>query len=145
MNKLKSEYRDGITLWSAGETFTAPGGEVVEVFYENDDGSGKKTFFVELSGITACAHGDTLIDAIDDAREKRGEIEPLTDDERLEYRAENYRFSVALFRRITRACRSGTKQWLEQRGLKRDVTMTLAEFRDVGGGIWADELEKRLQ
>lgn len=141
--KRHPAYRDGLYAWTEGEVFTAPGGEVVEVLYRSEYGA-DKFYFIELPGIPACAHGDSIEEAIDEAREKRGDLEPLTDEQRAEYRAENFRFSVSLFRRITKACRSGTNEWLKQRGLSSDVTMTLKEFRDAGGGSWADELERRI-
>ncbi len=135
-------YRDGIELWSEGETFTAPGGEIVEILY---DSHGRKSYFVELPGVPACAHGDSVVEAIDAAREKLGISEPLSNAEKLEYRAEHFRFSVSLFKRLTRACRSGVKAWLDERGLDDTCTMTIREFRDAGGGQWADALERSLQ
>lgn len=137
-------YRDELQLWSNGEIFTAPGGEVVEVLYSQQTG-GEKSYFVELPGIPACAHGSTIEEAINDAREKRQDLTPLSDAEKLEYRAENYKFSVALFRRLTRACRHGISLWLSSRGLDKSVTMTLGEFRRAGGGVWADKLESSIK
>ena len=136
-------FRDGVEMWTEHEVFTGPGGEVVEVLYDQEEG-GTKSFFVELVGIPACAHGGTVEEAIDEARAKREDLTPLTDEEKKNYRAENFKFSVSLFRRITRACPHGTRAWLKQRGLKTNVQMTLAEFRAAGGGQWADTLEQRL-
>lgn len=144
MAKRYPAYRDGIESWTEGEVFTGPGGEVVEVLYDAAVG-GEKSYFVELPGIPACAHGETVEEAIDAAREKREDLSPLTDEQKREYRADNFKFSVALFRRITRACPHGTRAWLKERGLKSDVVMTLAEFRAAGGGSWADALEQRLK
>lgn len=139
-------YRDGVEMWTEGEVFTAPGGEIVEILYSaRTRGEGEKAFFVELPGIPACAHGATVEEAITEARAKRTDLTPLTDAEKAEYRTENYRFSVSLFRRITRACPHGTRAWLKERGLTSTVTMTLAEFRAAGGGQWADTLEQRLR
>lgn len=142
--KRKPAYRDGLDLWTEGESFTAPGGEIVEVLYDAKTG-GKKSYFVELPGIPACAHGSTIEDAINDAREKRKDLTPLTEEEKKEYRAENFRFSVELFRRITKACQTGIQLWLDERGLDKTVTMTLREFREAGGGVWADALENKLK
>ena len=142
-DELKPAYRDGLDLWTKGEWFTAPGGEIVEVLYTKKTG-GEKKFFVELPGLPACAHGDTGEEAIDDARAKQEEGKPLTDEEKEKYRAENYKFTLSLFRRITRACRSGCDEWLKARGLDRKVTMTLSEFRKAGGGVWADKLEELI-
>ena len=136
-------YRDGVELWTEGDVFTAPGGEVVEVLFASKTG-GEKSFFVELPGTPACAHGETVEEAIDSAREKRDGAKPLTDEEKAQYRTENYSFSVALFRRITGACPHGTREWLRQRGLTASATMTLKEFRAAGGGQWADTLADRL-
>lgn len=138
----KEAYRDGIKMWTKGEVFYGLQEETIEVLYTDD---GEKKFFVELSGIPACAHGDTIEDAILDAKEKRGEFEPLTDEQRKEYSAKNFRFTVSLFRRLTKACRSGIKEWLNQRHLDDSVTMTLKEFREAGGGEWADRLEESLK
>lgn len=140
-NKRYPAYRDGLDAWTDGEVFTAPGGEVIEVLYRDD---GTRFYFAELPGTPACAHGDTVDEAIEDAREKRGETEPLTDEQKSEYQAENYRFTVRLFRKLTRACKSGCDEWLKQRGLERTVTMTIKEFREAGGGHWADVLEKKI-
>lgn len=134
-------YRDGVLLYTKGEVFYS-GDAVIEVLY---DKKGKKMFFAELTGAPASGHGETVEEAIDAAREKRGETEPLTDEQKQEYRAENYRFTVRLFRKLTKACRAGCEAWLAERGLKADVTMTLAEFRKAGGGVWADKLESVLK
>ena len=142
--KRRPAYRDGVKMWTEGEVFTAPGGEIVEILYTKELG-GERKYFAELTGIPACAHGDSIEEAIADARSKREDLTPLTDAERAEYTAENFRFSVSLLRRITRACRSGTQAWLKERGLGSDVTMTIKEFREAGGGQWADELESRLK
>jgi predicted RNase H-like HicB family nuclease len=145
MEKLRRKaYRDGVESWTEGEIFTAPGGEIVEILYDAESG-GQKSFFVELPGIPACAHGDGVDEAISAAREKIEGLTPLTPEEKKEYRAENYKFSVSLFRRLTRACPHGTKAWLKERGLTRAATMTIAEFRKAGGGQWANALEKSLQ
>jgi len=135
-------YRDGLNSWTEGENFSAPGGEIVEILY---DAAGKKSYFVELPGVPACAHGDSVVEAIDAAREKLGQSQPLTAEEKLEYRAEHFRFSVSLFKRLTRACRSGVKTWLDERGLDDTCTMTIREFRDAGGGQWADALGRKLE
>lgn len=137
-------YRDGLESWTEGETFEGPGGEIVEVLYSKEMG-GKKLFFVELPGIPACAHGDTLEEAIDEARAERRDLTPLTDEEKKQYSAENFKFNVALFRRITRACRAGVQQWLDERGIDKNVSMTLKEFRSAGGGEWANRLEEALK
>ena len=136
-------YRDGVEMWTEGDFFIAPGGEVVEVLYSAKEG-GDKSYFVELPGRPACAHGETVEEAIDAAREKRDGARPLSDEEKKQYKADNYRFSVSLFRRITGACPHGTREWLKQRGLTTSTTMTLAEFRTAGGGQWADTLEKAV-
>lgn len=143
-NKRYLEERDGVEMWTEGEVFTAPGGEIVEVLYETESSTEKK-YFVELSGTPACAHGDTVLEAIDDAMDKRGEREPLSEDEKKEYRADNYKFSARLFMKLTRACKSGTRAWLKERGLPADVTMTIAEFRKAGGRQWADALEESIK
>lgn len=137
-------FRDGVEMWTEGDTFTAPGGEIVEVLYEKKTG-GEKSYFVELPGIPTCAHGDSVTEAIDAAREKQAESKPLTDEDKEKYRAENFKFSVSLFIRITKACRSGAKAWLKERGLDSSVTMTLKDFRKAGGGQWADELARRIK
>ena len=137
-------YRDGVEMWTEGEVFTAPGGEVIEILYSAERG-GEKAYFAELPGIPACGHGDSVEEAINEARAKREDLTPLTDEEKATYNAENYRFSVSLFRRLTRACRHGTQRWLKERGLAGAVTMTLAEFRKAGGGQWADALERSLK
>lgn len=139
---LKPAFRDGVWMHTRGEVFEAPGGEIVEVLYDDD---GQKVFFVELQGAPACAHGDTVEDAILAAREKRGEKIELSDEEKQKYNAEDYKFSVSLFRRLTRACDRGTKAWLKNRGLNLDVKMTIKEFRKHGDGGWADELENALK
>ena len=136
-------YRDGVDLWSEGVSFTAPGGEVVEVLYTKEKG-GEQGFFVELPGTPACAHGDTLEEAIDAAREKRDGTKPLSEEEKSAYKLENYKFTLALFKRITGACASGARAWLAERKLPPSVTMTLSEFRAAGGGQWADILEAKL-
>ena len=140
----KEAYRDGLKAWTNGEVFTAPGGEIVEVLYTEREG-GKKLYFVELPGIPTCAHGNTIEEAIDEARAKREENTPLTAEQKKEYAAENFKFSVSLFRRLTKACNAGINQWLEEQGLDRTVTMTIAEFRKAGGGQWADTLENSLR
>ena len=143
-NKARhAAYRDGVGMWTEGDAFTGPGGEVVEVLFDAKTG-GEKSFFVELPGRPACAHGATVEEAIDAAREKREGARPLTDDEKKEYRLENYKFSVALFRRITGACPHGARAWLKERGLTASATMTLSEFRSAGGGQWADTLADRI-
>jgi len=142
INTRRPAYRDGIELRTEGEIFTAPGGEIVEILY---DSRGRKSYFVELPGAVACAHGDSVVEAILEAREKLGISEPLSNAEKLEYRAENFRFSVSLFKRLTKACRSGIKTWLDERGLDADVTMTIRQLKDAGGGKWADALERSLQ
>ena len=136
-------YRDGVEMWTEGVFFTSPGGETVEVLYLAKDGE-DKSYFVELSGRPACAHGKTVEEAIDAAREKREGTKPLSDEEKERYKAKNYKFSVSLFRRITGACPHGTREWLSKRGLKATTTMTIEEFRTAGGGQWADTLEKAL-
>ena len=144
MNKRYPAYRDGLEAWTEGDIFTAPGGEVIEVLFTEEAG-GEKLFFAELPGVPACAHGDTIEEAIEEAKEKRGEIEPLTDEEKEKYRAEDFKFSVRLFRKLTRACRAGCDEWLKQRGLDHSATMTLADFRSAGGGHWADVLEEKVR
>ena len=141
MNK-QIAYRDGLQLWTKGEVFTGPDGEVVEVLYDEQD---EKMFFVELPGIPACAHGTTVEEAIDEAREKQEGTKPLSEEEKEQYATENFKFTVRLFRRITKACNAGIDQWLKERDLDRTVQMTLKEFRKAGGGQWADLLEQRIK
>lgn len=140
----KPAYRDGLESWTEGEVFTTPAGEVVEVLYTKPEG-GKKLYFVELPGAPACAHGDSLEEAIEEAKAKQYESAPLTEEEKQKYRAEGFKFSVPLFKRITRACSAGVRDWLEERGLDTSVKMTLPEFRKAGGGQWADALEEALR
>lgn len=140
----KPAYRDGVDAWTENEVFEGPGGEIIEVLYKERTG-GKKLFFVELQGIPACAHGDTIEEAIEDAREKRDGTKPLTEEEKKRYQSDNFKFSVRLFRKLTRACRAGCDDWLSERGLDSSTKMTLREFRKAGGGIWADKLEEVLQ
>lgn len=140
----KPAYRDGLESWTEGEVFTAPGGEVVEILYTQEKG-GKKFYFVELPGKPACAHGDTIEEAIEEAWAKRKENEPLTEEEKKEYGQKNFKFSVPLFKRLTKACSAGVREWLEERGLDSSVKMTIAQFRKAGGGEWADKLEDALK
>ena len=141
MKNLIPAYRDGLLLYTRGEVFLA-GDAVIEVLYNK---AGKtKTFFAELLGTPACSHGSTVEEAVKAAREKRGETEPITENEKKKYRKANYRFTVRLFRKLTRACKTGCDAWLAERGLKPDVTMTLKEFREAGGGVWADRVEEAI-
>jgi hypothetical protein len=144
MSSFKKVYRDGLYSFSKGEVFEAPGGEIVEVLYKEEDDS-TRFYFVELPGVVACSHGETIEEAIEDAREKRGEKQTLTEEQKAQYQAENYRFSVRLFRKLTKACRSGCVEWLNERGLDMNTTMTLKEFREAGGGQWADTLEEAIK
>ncbi len=141
---MKKAFRDGLELWFNGESFITPDGIVVEIFYASENG-GQKTFFVELPGAPTCAHGATLEEAIEAAREKRGEVEPLSAEELAQYRAEHFKFNVRIFRKLTRACASGVQHWLNQRGLDLSATMTLREIRDAGAGEWADKLEEVIE
>lgn len=140
----KLAYRDGIEMWTEGQVFFGPHNEVIEVLYTAKEG-GKKKFFVELPGIPACAHGDSIEEAIEEAKEKRGELEPITEEQKEEYCAENFKFSVSLFRKLTKACRSGIQHWLDERNLDSSVKMTIREFRAAGGGVWADKLEEAIE
>lgn len=147
MDLVKSKrypaYRDGVAMWTEGEVLTAPDGEIVEILYPEET-TDKVCYFVELPGVPACAHGDTLQEAIDAAREKRDGQKPLTEEEKKKYRVENFKFSVALFRRITGACNAGIRSWLKERNLDSSLTMTLKEFKEAGGGEWANKLESKL-
>jgi len=141
--KRKIAYRDGIEMWTEGEVFEAPGGEVIEVLYTKQVG-GRKVFFAELQGEPACAHGETVEEAIEEALLKRDGSKPLTEEEKKKYSAENFKFSPSLFKRITGACNAGVNAWLEERGLDRSVKMTIQEFKDAGGGAWAKKLESMV-
>jgi hypothetical protein len=140
--KRKAAYRDGIALFTEGEAVEGPNGEIIEILYNKQ---GKKSFFVELPGIPACAHGETIEEAIEDAIEKRDGEKPITDEEKQKYQAKDFKFSVRIFRKLTRACRSGVDEWLKQRGLDHSVKMTLEELRQAGGGPWAEKLENAVR
>lgn len=142
MKERKKAYRDGIEMYTRGETFTAPNGEIVEVLYDKAD---KKSYFVELTGAPACAHGSTVEEAIEEAKWKLKKDEPLTEDEKKEYRDPEFKFSVPIFRRITKACQFGIDEWLEERNLDKSVRMTLKELRAAGGAQWADTLAKEIE
>jgi len=141
-NNLYPAYRDGLEMWTRGEVFTAPGGEVIEILYDKDGNS--KTYFAELLGVPGCAHGKTVLEAIEEAKFKRDGY-TLTEDEKKKYSKENYKFSVLLFRRITLACREGIDLWLNERGLDWTVEMTIPELHKAGGGAWARILEEKVR
>jgi len=139
---MKKAYRDGIDLFTKGEVFESPGGEIIEVLYTEN---GEKRFFVELQGEPACAHGVTIEEAIEDAVEKRDGEKPISQEEKEKYKSEDFKFSVRLFRKLTRACRSGCEDWLKERGLDFTAKMTIREFREKGGGFWAEKLEDAIK
>ena len=104
-----------------------------------------KKYFVELSGIPSCAHGDTIEEAIEEAIEKRDGIKPITDEERKKYSASDFKFNVRIFRRLTKACKTGVNEWLRHKNLDPSVMMTIDEIREVVPSQWVDRLESALK
>lgn len=139
MIKRREAYRDGLLFYSESEVFKNKNA-IVEVLYTNDN---KKIYFVEIIGTTLCAHGYTIDEAIENALDKNI-LSSVSKNEKLIYQNPNFKFNVLLFRRLTKACKTGINEWLSQRGLSKDIEMTLAEFEKNGGGYWADLLKKAI-
>lgn len=143
MSKRRAAYRDGVDSFTEGELIDTPEA-LIEVLYKKEKGE-DKFFFAELKGTVFCAHGDTIEEAIEDAKEKQGLKREFTEEEKENFKNYEYKYSVSLFRKITGACRKGISDWLNERNLDKNVLMTIKEFREAGGGQWADTLEEKVK
>lgn len=137
----REAYRDGLLLYTEGEVIDHKDA-IIEVLFTEKSG-GKTIYFAEIKGNPLCAHGDSIEHAIEEALFK-DVTKSVTPAEKKKYRGASYKFSVALFRRLTGACRTGIDNWLRQKGLDSSVKMTLAQFRKAGGQEWADKLEEAI-
>jgi len=144
MTKRYKTYRDGLESWTDGEIIEGPENSTVEILYPNET-SVKKIYFIELCGEPGCAHGETIQDAYNEAKNKRDFNKPLTEKEKKKYRAKDFKFNASLFRRITKACRAGINEWLDQKSLDHETEMTLDEIKNAGAKHWAAILEKAIK
>lgn len=116
-------------------------GHVIETWKSQ----GKRVYFATIANSTYCAHGDTAAQAVADALwkdpAKRPSLEALRDE--IKPKIKTRKITLQEFRVLTGACESGCRTFLEKRGLKTSVKMTLAEFLPIGGE-WARKLESVL-
>lgn len=139
-------YRDGVKFpldsGSQVKTKTTRDGHLVEYWASN----GKNVYFVTLKNSVYCAHGDSLPEAIMSATwkdpTKRPDMKKLAKE--IAADIENRKINVREFCYLTGACMAGTKQFLEQHNLPITVSMTIKEFKPIGGE-WATKLEQVIQ
>lgn len=136
-------FRDGVShqIDSRVSIRTTSDGHVIESWKSN----GKRVYFANLFDSVYCAHGGSAAQAIGDAiwkdPKRRPSMEALVEE--IKPVIATRKITLNEFRLLTGACESGCRHFLEQRGLKSSVEMTLKEFIPIGGE-WALKLKSVL-